>query len=519
MIAQTTVASTQASPVKPRHKGLLSFVLPLVAGLLSLIPSTIVDTGSSALLYQSLERWIAGSPDTFTVLHIHWMWIPRVLAFVTGGDVFAALLIFKALLVALTVFLFFQTALRTFDTTRAYWAVAMLAFNVTVLYLSHTFSTELVTLFIAVWLLYLFTSPNPRNHNLAALLFGLSLSIGFWSFILLIAIFTVGLNYHHTIYTLRAKRTYALLGLVLIGAASWLLLQIFYFGASHVWPEINPQFYRPREINLILQGVLIALFSINVLFAAIFGRRKGSALAREYQSAFIILGAFFLTNTFSREEMLADAMILLPCIILVALDRIASIKYVAVSYLVVNLGLFLFLPSFTNGPEIAMAIARRTKPSEDISWHYYGNFDMLSYPKLLEQNAGEQEVKKLLVGVRLDSTLVLVNSGTDYWFDAGTLGGEFPNAKFGWLYGTPINIVRINGLKDTGFIRPSAAAPYLSGLFDKSFAHRFIDSVLPPGIPLRESERFQYIDTRRNEAGRKALIDRLIYLQYQSLHH
>ena len=512
---------------------LAPFALPLLAGILSLIPPTIIGTGSSGLVYQSLYHWIQGSPDPFAVLHIHWLWIPRVLAFVTDGDAFAALLIFKAILIVLTIFLFFRIAVRTFDTTRgngrphAYWAAALLTFNVTVLYLSHTFGTELMTLFMAVWLLYLFTSPNPKNHQVAAILFGLSLSIGFWPFILLIAVFTVGLNYHHTIYTPRSKRTYQLIGLILIGAASWLMLQIFYFGTSNVWAAINPKFYRPREANLILQGVIIALFSVNLLFAAVFIRKRGT-LAREYQSAFIILGIFFLLNTFSREQMLADTTILLPCIILVMLDRLpfkgsrigtARISFFGISYLVLNVVLFFLIPSFTNDPQIALSVTRRTKASEDISWHYYDNFDLFSYPKLIEKQSGEDEAHKLLSGVRLDSTLVLINPGTDYWFDAGTLGAEFPNSKFGWFYGNPINMVRLNGLKDTAFIRPAAATPYLSGLFDKTFAHQFIDSVLPSGIPLRESERFQYIDTRGNESGRRALIDRLIYWQYQGFHH
>ncbi|HWF44092.1 MAG TPA: glycosyltransferase family 39 protein [Candidatus Kapabacteria bacterium] len=518
MIAPTNKPSAEILPQKSERISWASLVLPLVAGLLSLVPPTIVGTGTSALLYQSLEHWTRGQPGAFTALHAHWLWIPYAITFATGGNVFAALLIFKALLVAGSVWLFFQTARRTLSTEHAYWAAALLAFNVTVLYLSHTFGTQLVTMFMAIWLLYLFTSPVKRNHSIAALLFGLSLSIGFWPFILLIAILTVGLNYHHTLYTPRSKRTFILFGLILIGASSWLLLQIFYFGTHDLWHAINPTFYKPREINLILQGIIIAVFSINLLLPASFRRKRGT-LARDYQSAFLILGVFFLLNTFSREEMLADAMILLPCLILVALDKATSIKTIGVVYLALNLALFLFIPSFSNNPEIAMASARRIHSNDKVSWGYYSNFDLFSYPKLMEQQAGEEEVRTLLATVRLDSTLVLINPGTDYWFDAATLGSEFPNAHFGWFYGNPINLARINGEKDTAFVRPPNYMPYIAGLFDKSFARTFVDSALPPGVPLHESDRFQYIDTRANEPGKKNLIDRLIYLQYQSFHH
>jgi hypothetical protein len=518
LIAPTDKFSTQTLPEKSERIRWTSLLLPLIAGLLSLVPPTVIGTGTSALLYQSLEHWARGQSTPFTALHAHWLWIPYAIAFVTGGNIFAALLIFKALLVAGSVWLFFQTARRTLSTERAYWAAALLAFNVTVLYLSHTFGTQLVTMFTAIWLLYLFTSPVKRNHSIAALLFGLSLSIGFWPFILLIAILTVGLNYHHTLYTPRSKHTFILFGLVLIGAGSWLLLQMFYFGTHNLWSAINPKFYPPREINLILQGIIVAVFSINVLLPASIRRKRGT-LARDYQSAFLILVVFFLLNTFSREAMLADAMILLPCIILVALDKVTSIKTIGIVYLTLNLALFFFIPSFSNDPEIAMASARRIHSHDKVSWGYYSNFDLFSYPKLLEQQAGEEEVQTLLAKVRLDSTLVLINPGTDYWFDAATLGAEFPNAHFGWFYGNPVNLVRINGEKDTAFILQPKYLPYVAGLFDKSFARTFIDSALPPGVPLHESDRFQYIDTRANEPGKKNLIDRLIYLQYQSFHH
>ena len=125
----------------------------------------------------------------------------------------------------------------------------------------------------------------------------------------------------------------------------------------------------------------------------------------------------------------------------------------------------------------------------------------------------------MLFRSRLDSTLVLINAGTDMWFDGATLAAMIPGKKFGWFYGRPSNRVRINGLTDTAFIQPPKEMPYLAGLFEKSFARKLIDSVLPPNTPLRESERFQYIDCRGNEAARQALIDRLIYLQYQGYHH
>jgi hypothetical protein len=181
--------------------------------------------------------------------------------------------------------------------------------------------------------------------------------------------------------------------------------------------------------------------------------------------------------------------------------------------------LFLLLPVFSPDPELAMPIARQTETSSDVSMHYYASADLFSYAKLREQSSGEEEARSLLAHARLDSTLVLVTPGTDYWFDAATLGAIYPGAKFGWFYGNPINMVRVNGLLDTAFIRPPSNMPYLAGLFEKSYAKRFIDSVLPPGVPIRESARFQYIDTRGNTDARKALIDRLIFLQYQGFRH
>lgn len=171
--------------------------IAIVAGLLTLIPPSVIGTGTSALALQSLEHWMRGTPDTFEALHVHWLWVPRVIAFLTG-DAFAALVIFRVIVIALSVYFFLLTAERLFDERRAIAGAGMLVLNVTVLSLSHTFGSELLTLLAATALLYLFTSPNPQHHKLAAVLFGLSLSIGFWPFVLLIAVVTVGLNLHHT---------------------------------------------------------------------------------------------------------------------------------------------------------------------------------------------------------------------------------------------------------------------------------------------------------------------------------
>jgi hypothetical protein len=491
--------------------------IAVAAGLLTLIPPAIIGTGTSALAVQSLEHWMHSTPDTFEALHVHWLWAPRVIAFITG-NAFAALVAFRAIVIALSVFLLLLTAQRLFDDRRAMIGGAMLALNITILYLSHTFGTQLLTLLAANALLYLFTSPTPRDHRLGALIFGLSLSIGFWPFILLIAILTVGLNLHHTLYTPRAKQTYILFGLIVIGAAAYLLLELFYFGGAHLWAAMNPRFFLPRGISLIAQGLIIAVFSINLLFAVIF-RRKPGGIAREFQSAFLILGIFFITNLFGREEMLQDVAILLPCLILVALDRIERIGTIGLIIIVVNLGLFLFLPSFQANSELALPIPRRVSSQDEIAFSYYKTFDLFSYRELREEQRGEVEVQALLSTERLDSTLVLINSSTDTWFDAATLGAEFPQANFGWFYGQPINLVRIDGLKDTAFIRSPPTTPYLSGLFEKSFARQFIDSTMPRNVPVQETEHFQFIDCRGNDSARHALIDRLTYLQYAGFHH
>ena len=491
--------------------------IAVAAGLLTLIPPAIIGMGSSALAVQSLEHWMHSTPDAFEALHVHWLWVPRVIALITG-NAFAALVAFRAIVVALSVFLFLLTAQQLFDERRAMIGGAMLVLNITLLYLSHTFGTQLLTLLAANALLYLFTSPDSRDHRLGALIFGLSLSIGFWSFILLIALLTVGLNLHHTIYTPRAKQTYVLFGLVLVGAAAYLLLEVFYFGTAHLWSAINPRFFPPRGISLIAQGLIIAVFSINVLFAVIF-RRKPGGIAREFQSAFLILGVFFITNLFSREEMLQDMVIILPCLVLVALDRFGQIGRMGLIYSVANLGLFFALPSYQADPQLALPGPRRTASNDQVAFSYYKTFDLFSYRALREEQRGEVEVQALLSTERLDSTLVLMNSSTDTWFDAGTLGAEFPEANFGWFYGQPINLVRIDGLKDTAFIRPQPATPYLAGLFEKSFARQFIDSTMPRNVPVQETEHFQFIDCRGNDSARQALIDRLIYLQYQGFHH
>jgi hypothetical protein len=482
-----------------------------------------IGTGSSALALQSLEHWMRGTPDTFEALHVHWLWVPRVIAFITG-DAFAALVVFRVIVIALAVYFFLLTAQRMLDTRRAILGAAMLVLNVTILSLTHTFDSQLLTLLAATTLLYLFTSPNPQHHKIAALLFGLSLSIGFWPFVLLIAVVTVGLNLHHTTYGPRAKQTYVLFGLMLVGMASYLLLEIFYFGTAHVWAAMNPKFFQPRGISLIAQGIIIAVFSTNVLLATIF-RRKTGGIARDFQSGFLILGIFFLTNAFSRDEMLHDITIIVPCLILVAMDKFTNSWRLGAIYAVFNLGLFFFLPAIQMNSEIAMPDQRRTQSNDAISFSYYGASDLFSYAELREESAGEEEAIQLLSHAHLDSTLVLINPSTDTWFDAATLGpariGDNASQQnnFGWFFGQPINLVRINGLRDTAYIRPPSSMPYLSGLFEKQFARKFLDNALPPNTPLHESERFQFIDCRGNNAARKALIDQLIRLQYQGFHH
>ena len=489
----------------------------IFSGLLTLLPPFVIGTGSSALAVQSLEHWMLGTPDAFEALHVHWLWFPRLLAFITG-DAFAALVIFRAIIFSLSVLFFMLTAHRLFDDRRAILGGVMLVLNITVLYLAHTFDLQLLTLLAATLLLYLFTSPNAPRHKLGAILFGLTLSIGFWPFVLLIAMLTVGLNIHHSIYTPRSKQTYILFGWIFVGAASYLLLEIFYFGASKIWNAMNPTFYPPIGVNLIAQGLIVAVFSINVLFALVF-RRKSGGITREFQSALLILGVFFITNLFSREEMVHDVMTIVPCLILVALDKVERIGRMGLMYVAVNLGLFFLLPLFQTNSELALANVRRTESNDRIAFSYYTTFDLFSHARLREESAGEKEVQDLLSRQRLDSTLVIINSSTDAWFGAGTLGAKFPNTKFGWFYGRPINRVRINGLADTAYIRPPDGMPYLAGLFEKTFARRFLDSTLPPNTPKIESERFQFIDCRNNDVARKELIDQLIYLQYQGFHH
>ncbi len=495
-------------------------LLPAIAvgaGLLTLIPPSVIGMGTSALALQSLEHWMRGTPDTFEALHVHWLLVPRVIAFITG-DAFAALVVFRVIVVALAVYFFLLTAQRMFDTHRAILGAAMLVLNVTILSLTHTFDSQLLTLLAATTLLYLFTSPNPQHHKIAALLFGLSLSIGFWPFVLLIAVVTVGLNLHHTTYGPRAKQTYVLFGLMLVGMASYLLLEIFYFGYARVWAAMNPKFFQPRGISLIAQGIIVAVFSTNVLLVTIF-RRKAGGIARDFQSAFLILGIFFLTNTFSRDEMLHDVVIIVPCLILVAMDKFTNVWRFGAMYAIFNLGLFIFLPAIQMSSEIAMPDQRRTQSNDAISFSYYGASDLFSYAELREENAGEEEAIELLSHQLIDSTLVLINPSTDTWFDAATLGAQFSQNNFGWFYGQPINLVRMNGLRDTAYIRPPSSMPYLSGLFEKQFARKFLDNALPPNTPLHESERLQFIDCRGNNAARKALIDQLIGLQYQGFHH
>src|ERR1019366_2708742 len=188
-------------------------------------------------------------------------------------------------------------------------------------------------------------------------------------------------------------------------------------------------------------------------------------------------------------------------------------------YSVFNLGFFFFLPAFQIRSEIAMPNQHHTQSNDAISFSYYGASNLFSYAQLREEKAGEEEARELLLHQQLDSTLVLINPSTDTWFDAATLGALFPQNNFGWFYGTPINLVHINGLRDTAYIRPPASIPYLSGLFEKEFARKFIDNALPPNAVLKESQRFQFIDCRGNEAARKALIDQLISVSYQGFHH
>ncbi len=490
--------------------------ISLAAGLLSLLPPWVIGTGSSALALQSLEHWMRGMPDSFEALHVYWLWFPRILTFLTG-DAFSALVVFRVLVVWSATLLFALTVRRLFDARRAMIGLAMLVLNVTILYFFHTCGSQLLTLLIASGLLYLFTSSHARDHRLGALLFGLSLAIGFWPFVLLIAVLTIGLNIHHARYTLRAKDTYLFFGIILLGAASYLLLELFYFGTAHVWTAINPHFYTPRGVSRIAEGIVIAVFSFNVLFVLFF-RRKLGGIGKDFQPAFLILGIFFLANTFSRDAMLEDVVTILPCLILVALDKFEKIGRLAIIYCAVNLVVFLFLPSFTANPELASAEQRRVSSQDAISFSYYKAFDFFSYAKMRQIKAGEEEVRDLLSRERLNSTLVIVNSSTDSWFDAATLGAEFPNGNFGWYYGRPLNTVRWNGLGDSIFLRRNPAIPYLSGLFEKLYAQEFIDSTLPPDVPMRESEHFQFIDCRGNEAARKALLDQLFFLQYQGFH-
>lgn len=507
-------------PLRLKSDAAIPIWAGLVGALLTLIPPSIVGTDSSALALQSIEHWMQGTPDRFEALHIHWLWLPRLIAYVTG-DAFAALVIFRAVVFGLTIYLFAKVAARLGRGDRATtaFAAAMLALNVVVLYLSHTFASQLLTLFVAVWMLYLFTSEKTQSHMLAALIFGLSLSIGPlpWLFLFLVAI--VGLGIHHATYTPRARQTYQLLGLGLLGIGSYFLLEIFFFGTANILKVMIPDRYNPREISLLAQGFIMALFSINALLLFVGKEKSGIGIARDFQPLIGSLTFFLLFNVLSREDALHVAIVLLPCIILVGLDRLKQPKLFVSIYLAVNLGLFIFLPAFSPNPEIAMPLNRRSGTSGDVPLSYYTSADLFGYAKLREQALGEDEAKVLLASARLDSTIVLVTPGTDYWFDAATLGAMYPSAKFGWFYGNPINMVRVNGLLDTAFIRPPSGTPYLAGLFEKSYAKRFIDSSLPPGVIIRELARFQYIDTRGNAPARKALIDRLIFLQYQGFRH
>jgi len=502
---------TQTSPQKS-HLPLIG--IALAGALLSLIPPSIIGLGSSALTLQSLEHLMSSTPDSFEALHIHWLWVPRLIAYVTG-DAFSALVIFRMIVVGLTVYLFEKTCIRFFDDRRAMFGCAMLALNATVLSVTHTFALPLLSMLAAVSILYLFTSENPNNHKIAALLLGLTLSVGFWPFVLMLAVFTVGLNIHHATYTARSRQTYVLFGLILVGAASWLLLEILYFGAAHLWQAINPTFFKPRGVSLIAQGAIIAIVSANLLFVAF---RPKPGIGSEFHSALLVLVIFFALNLFGREEMLHDAMIFVPCTIIVALDRIPWITRFAPVYLAVNLGLFFLLPSFVNDPELPLASRRRAKSDDVTAFAYYRTFDIFSHAQLREEKRGEEEARELLASEHLDSTMVLINSSTDTWFDAGTLGALFPHGHFAWYYGYPTDVARINGLKDTSFLKPTAANPYGAGLFSKEFARTYLDSMLPPNTPIHETERLQFIDTRSNDQLRVALINRLIYLQHQSFH-
>ncbi len=492
-------------------------ILPVIAGLFSLVPPLSIGTSSGALAVQSLEHWMYGHPDTFEALHVHWLWIPRLFAIATQTAI-GALLVFRAVLAAVSVLLVIQTARRLFDERRAAIAGAMMAANATVLYVSHTFSLPLLTLTAATLLLYLFTSPEAKHHKIGALLLGLSLSIGFWPFVLLISVLTVGLNLHHTVYTLRSKSTFALFGLILVGVASYLLLEIFYFGGAHVWNAMNPAFYPPHGVSLIAQGLIVAAVSANLLLILPVRRKRGG-LGREFSSAFLILGVYVITNLFSREEMLHDAAILVPCLILVAMDSLPKWERFGMIYIAFNLLLFFLLPAIPLDPQIALSDRSRTERNDPIAFSYYGAFDLFSDQALLAQRSGESQARAIILQEQIDSTLVLLNGGTDEWFDGATLGALFPQGHFGWFYGVPINRVRINGLLDTAFARPLPERPYLAGLFEKSFARTFIDSALPPGVPLKESADLQYIDCRGNAEARKALIDRLLSLEYQGFHH
>ncbi len=514
--------TTLSLPDEQNNSSVLLIVIAVIAGLLTLIPPSIVGTGASALTLESLEHWMMSAPDSFEALHVHWLWVPRVIAFLTR-DAFSALAIFRVLVVALSIWLFALTAQRMFDRRRAIFAAAMLALNVTVLYLTHTFGTELITLLAASTLLYLFTSPTPRHHRIGAILFGLSLSIGFWPFVLLMAIVTVALNIHHTRYTIRSKATYRLFGLMLLGMASYLILEIFYFGTAHLWHALNPQFFAPRYANRIAEGIIVAIVSTNVLIAGLFQRKRGgqktSGIARDFQSAFLILGVFFLANTFSREDFLHDAVIFVPCLILVFLDRAEKLAMIAGIYFAWNLGMFFFLPAFSSDPQLGVADSRRVHSTDQIAISYYESFDLMSYAQLRNEKALEEEAHTLLSRNRFDSTLVLITPNTDGAFDGGTLAAEFPNRHFGWFYAQPINQVRVDGRTDTLLLGRKDSLSYYSGLFDKQFAHDFIDDALLPGTRLDESEHFQYVDTRANDPEAKKLIDRLIYLEYQGFHH
>lgn len=491
--------------------------ISIVAGLLTLLPPWAIGTGSSALALQSLEHWMRSSPDSFEALHVHWLWIPRVIAFITC-DAFSALVIFRVLVVACAVLVFSLTARRLFDERRALIGSALLVLNVTLLYLFHTFSSQLVTLLVASVLLYLFTSSDARYHRLGALLFGLSLAVGFWTFILLIAILTFALNLHHARYTPKSKETYLLFGIILLGAASYLLLEIFYFGWAHLWQAMVPTFYPPRGISRILEGLIVAVFSINVLFVLLF-RKKPAGIGRDLQPTFLILGIFFIANAFSRDAMLQDVTIILPCLILVALDKFTKIERFALIYCILNIALFFALPAFQSNPELALANERRVSSTDAIAFSYYKSSDLFSFAQTRKMSSGEEEARDLLSKERLDSTLVIMNSSTNTWLDDATLGAEFPEHHFGWYYGRPLNVVRLNGVADTIFLKLGATIPYLSGFFEKNFAREFIDSSLPPGVPLLESENFQYIDCRGNAIAKKALIDQLFFLQYQGFHH